>query len=155
MWRKPELELTTLEASDILPSDLPNREYSVWDLCRPHPHCFLQQQVSAPATALVDSRRCDWQLNTIHLFRCGCGTPTLMSQNVQVLSTGGNYVLNGPPFGAIVWVDFAKQPMLALLLTVLCGLQLPSKQWDTSPCLGVVYFPIFYLILGVAVWRQY
>jgi len=33
--------------------------------------------------------------------RCGSGTPTLISQNGQVLSTGESYVSNGPLIGAI------------------------------------------------------
>ena len=34
-------------------------------------------------------------------LRCGRGTPTLISQNGKVLSTGQRYVSNGPLIGAI------------------------------------------------------
>ncbi|KAK7038467.1 glycopeptide [Favolaschia claudopus] len=37
--------------------------------------------------------------------RCGRGTPTLISQTGQVLSTGGGYTINGPLRGAIAYLQ--------------------------------------------------
>ncbi|VDB95500.1 unnamed protein product [Peniophora sp. CBMAI 1063] len=37
--------------------------------------------------------------------KCGKGTPTLVSQNGQILSTGGAYTINGPLRGAIAYLQ--------------------------------------------------
>ncbi|KZV76444.1 hypothetical protein PENSPDRAFT_569577 [Peniophora sp. CONT] len=67
---------------------------------------FSSTLASSLFIALASSAGALAETHTITFVNnCGRGTPTLVAQNGAILSTGGNFVSNGPIVGAIAYLQ--------------------------------------------------
>jgi len=66
---------------------------------------FLKYIALAAASAVIITQAAAETHTVVFDNRCGFGTPTLVSQNGAILSTGGSVTFGGPLIGAIAYLQ--------------------------------------------------